>query len=322
MRLWRQTRCVHHTPRSLCDMTDGGMPVLDHLSALPAELSVYLAGFLTLADAHALTLVCRDTPVAASEVLRGERVAYGRLAASPDASDLLRRVGIGRLRRAWGLSRARPYAALCSQLERRLGRALTASGVGAGKVPFAVATCDAPGSLLLVYASCQSDTTALLRAAAGIATDATGRRPALLRSPEGTVDPRWAATADVVAAAAWSEVAGTDARLLVSDHITQVESVHARGLYDQLVDAQLGDAAAALSRWSFAGLVPGVCRSARIVALGDLGAGDRLIEEVCAHLDLSPGELRYHLMPLALNNEWLVVDGWLRRWHRWMPTRL
>ena len=295
--------------------------VFDLLSALPAELSVHVAGFLTLADAHALSLTRRDTPVAASEVLRIERVACGRLAAGPGAADLLRRVGIRRLRRAWGLSEARPYAALCSQLERRLGRALTAPDDGPDAVPFAIATCDAPGSLMLVYGSYQTGRTVLLRAAAGTATDATGRRPALLRSPEETVDPCWTETADVVAAAAWSEVEGTDARLLVSDNRFQVESVYTRGLYEQLADAQLGDVAVALSRWGFDFFVPGVCRSARIVALGGSNIGARLVGEACAHLDLSPLELLAHLASLV-PGEWLVVDGWRRRWHRWTPTRV
>ena len=310
-------RCDTHPNIALYRLGDMDARCTPTLSALPPELSVHLAGFLTLADAHALSLTQRHTPVAASEVLCGERVAHGRLVARPDAADLLRRVGLRRLCRAWGLSDGRPHAALCNQLQRRLGHAPDESGGGLGEVPFAVATCDAPGSLTLVYGANGPDRSRMLRTAAGIAADATGRRPALTRPPGENLDRRWAHDTT----AAWRAVEKTDAQLLVHDPLCLREDEWMCECEREL-EAGLS---VALAYWCFSSLRRSSLRRARTVVVRDvrcvlgLDAGHPMDAYLGQTLDTDARrELRAYAASLK-SDQWLVIDLWLRRWQRWTP---
>ena len=295
---------------------------MDHLSALPAELSVHVAGFLTLADAHALSLTHRDTMVAASEVLHGERVAYGRLVACPDAADLLRRVGIGRLRRAWRLSDGRPYAALCSQLEGRLGRALEASG---GEVPFAIATCDAPGSVMMVMGANEFDGRGLLRTVAAISQTATGRLPVVPHSFAPEDRRRWmplGSSKDVL----WRDLNGVDGRLLAVDDAHGILLCHTTIMTWWVAPPPARDGAIVFNVYGHSTAGRELHHSARICALNRCVRNLHHVKKACTHLDPPPGEdelreLRAQLASLALC-EWLVIDGWQRRWQRWTPARL
>ena len=282
------------------------------LAALPPELSVHLAGFLTLADARALALTCRATSVAAAEVLCGELAACRRLDACPDAADLPRRVGIGRLRRAWALSATRPFASLCAQLERRLGCALDAARDGPGAVPFAIATCDAPGSLMIVRRPDQSGQTTALRAAARIAADATGRPVALLPSPGKRVKRLWRD----IATAAGPGAEKSDAQLLVFDLDTEYSDIGC--MCGRASDT---GQAVAIGHWFTHQIKDVPPCNARVIVTRGKASSRRFIVEVCSSRDLPFREIELVDVAATLApDHWMVIDVWRRRrWHRWRP---
>ena len=345
------------------------------LSQLPPELSAHVAQYLTLSDALALSLTRRDTPVAACEVLDGERSARAHIMACAESADLVRRVGMRRLCRAWKLDDGfRPYAALRSQLERRLRhlaaltlrvdadaaptadvraptagvRAPTADddapfGLATCDAPFGLATCDAPGSVLFVYGWPGSNRGALLRAVAAVAFGATGRRATVLHRPidqatidrgrpyDVVIDRRWDGVgrySDVP----WDELDGGP-RFLVADGLYNVHSSHMRALRNMARLGFPGDDAVAVT-WDCP--FPhedeiAIVTRARTVAIPHTHVASpsepqEPIWFTFYHLRPPPteaetGELLRLLASLRAG-QWLIIDGWLRRWQVWSPPNM
>ena len=306
---------------------DPGCVVL--LDGLPAELAAHVAGFLAVADARALACTRRDASSVASEVLDGERRALCRLTEAapwgPDVADLLRRVGAGRLCHAWALPGHRPHAELCAHLARRLDGLRVGRAAAPVDVPFGVATCDVPGAVTLVIGEDGMGKSMLLRVAAAIAWEATGRRASVLR----------------VAGSAWDdglwEAAGTAPGSLWSDdethseRLTLVDDTH--WCADWVMTRLVERASSPAPRTDVGGTVVStgpvpshairqLRRTARVVAASrHIGHYD--VSDLCVHLEPPPDgrelrEMRRQLASLA-DFEWLVIDGWCRRWQRWTP---
>lgn len=307
----------------------------DLLSALPPELSVHVAGYLTLADAHALAGTCRDTPVAASAVLEPERRALRIIlddaAWGADAADLLRRVGTGRLCRAWGLSEARPYAALCAHLGRRLGR----QDDGAAALPFALATFDAPGSVGIVLGSGWWDTEApmLAAAAAAAAHRAGGPRVLTFRPKRMASGRRWYAMGDVDVGSPLylyekrqgitRPVFVIDAsQIYVPDHSAAMSWLATPHMHD--FGSVMGVYTSQMALCLMGGCV-GRLREARFVAISRAGSSAVGAEWLLAQYFGAPPDDKDGRAALLLclrtlaPDEWLVLDGWRRRWCRWTP---
>ena len=292
-------------------------------AALPPEL----ASHLSLTDARSLVLAWRDAPAVARTVLDGERRARCRLLAHPDVADLVRRVGFWRLCRAWKVSRHRPHAALCAQLERRLGRPLSAptSPPPEGAVPFCVATCDAPGSRLFAAGDEGSGCSTLLRALAAVSNAAAGRRATVCVSPARPVSRCWwdAAVADVVVADAWCS---PEPRLLVVDHLYRLAPSHMEALVERSRAGYAGDDAVAAASWCGH---EHLARHARTVALNCSARWRRKPDPyghgnlAAIHLDPPPSDAErddlLRRLKALRGREWLVVDAWLRRWEVWTP---
>ena len=303
------------------------------LSELPPELLAYVAQYLTLADAMSLVLARRDMPVSAYKVLDGERRVYLELTGRAESADLLRRVDMPRLCRAWGLDRHRPYAALRLQLERRVRHlaALTSHAdaedapMADDRAPFGLATCDAPGSVLFAFGRRRSNKNALLRAVAAVAFGATGRRATLLRHPDDAItDRRWHDVGPYAGVPGGETDGGP--RFLVADGLYDVHESHMRALTAM---AQLGfpgdDAVAVTWAWPFPLTDEiGIVNHARTVAIGHTPrAPSELVRFAFHHLrppptDAEAGDL-LRLLESLRAGQWLIVDGWLRRWQVWSP---
>ena len=319
------------------------------LSELPPELSAHVAQYLTLADALALALTGRDTPVAASEVLDGERHAYLDLTGRTESADLLRRVGMPRLCRAWGLNRHRPYAALRLQLEERLWymAMLTAhadadnapaaaandtptAGVGAptaagDRAPFGLATCDAPGSVLFAVGHRSSNKDELLCAVAAVASVSTGRRATVLRRPNDAAAIGHRSLGDMgrYTGVLWDELEGGP-RFLVADGLYDIHESHVHALTAMARLGFPGDDAVAVT-WTWSSPPTDeleIVVHARIVAIAYTPCRlPEFLRYAFYHLRPPPTDAEatdlLRLLESLRAGQWLIVDGWLRRWQVW-----
>ena len=296
------------------------------LLALPDELSVHLSRYLALPDASALARTCRATPVAAAEVLAGERRTRACLVADPDAADLLRRVGVGGLCRAWGLDATRPYAELYAHVLRRLDPDAYFDDYDPYGLPFALATCDAPGSVTLVYDARRRDRRALMCALAGVvAQGTTGRRPVAIGLGAELLRAHLDAALPATAAG------GADPSLMLVEYSAKrhYDATSWHVLVGALTDHRRRGGAVVLHRKRYdprlwAELKSGFTREVRTIVIP---SGPDDVRSVFPHLLYS----RCFAPPLGMHesrdlwwsiaslapHQWLVVDVWRRRWYRW-----
>ena len=291
-------------------------PASDLLGTLPEWVAAQIVDYLPLADVGALARTRRSAPAAASRVLCEEGGARLALVADGDMAKLLCRVGTENLCRAWHACPVRPYAALRAELRRRLPT--TAPECAEGAVPFGIATCDAPGSMTIVLGLPGSNLAAPLNAAAGHVCPSP---PADAADDDRHYRCR--------SAQEWSAMTAPGAPRLVVAGLTRTYPQY-RAWLAEAADACCDGRSFVLGvSWAAETALPTLGRRVRSVVVDWFAYRSMRnvypapITRLCAHLDAPPTELERHALDDTLRDlrpyEWLVIDGWLRKWQVWSP---